>query len=55
MLTDLYATITKPFREALPLPELALWIVIYALVAFALWDVLRILASFLSTAIEETV
>lgn len=53
MFSDIYTTISKPFKTPMSGAELALWVVIYAIIAFALYDMLRILASFLEHAVTE--
>lgn len=45
-------TFKKPWTTPMSLGELALWAVVYAIVAFAFYDMLRILASFLEHVVD---
>lgn len=42
--------LTKPMREETSIGDLVLWIVLIAIVAFALFDTLRILKSWISSS-----
>jgi hypothetical protein len=45
-------TITRPWREPLDYIELVIWVVIFAIVAFAFYDMLRILAAWMAQAVS---
>ena len=47
---DVYSTITRPWREPLAYADLVLWTVVFVIVAFIFYDMLRILASWMKQA-----
>lgn len=52
MFGEIWGWLKKPFTEQMSLPRLALWIVLFILAAFILYDGLRILKSWMATAAE---
>lgn len=49
---DVVNTITHPWRNPVDYLELVFWIVIFAVIAFAMYDMLRILASFIKQTVS---
>jgi len=47
---NLSSNLTKPLREETSIGDLVLWTVLIAIVAFALFDTLRILKSWIASA-----
>lgn len=47
---DVIDTITRPWREPINYLDLVFWVVIFAIVAFVMFDMLRILASWMQQA-----
>lgn len=47
---DVVDTITHPWREPVDYLTLVFWIVVFAIVAFAVFDMLRILAAWMKSA-----
>lgn len=50
---DVLETITHPWREPIDYVTLVFWIVIFMIVAFIVADMLRVIASFLKSAVTE--
>lgn len=48
---DVLTTITKPWRDPVSYVSLAFWVMIFAIVAFALHDSLRVVASYAKGAV----
>ena len=48
---DVVQTITRPWREPVEYLDLVFWVVIFAIVAFVFYDMLRILASWMRNAV----
>lgn len=46
-------TIEKPWREPIDYLTLVFWVVIFAIVAFAMVDTLRILAQWVASSVSE--
>lgn len=42
---DIYTTITKPWREPVDYLTLVFWVLIFVIVAFAMFDTMRVLAT----------
>lgn len=53
MLDALGNTISKPWREEMPLKDLVLWAVVFAIVAFVVYDMLRILSSWMAQSVAN--
>ena len=49
---DIIETIEKPWRNPVDYLMLAFWIVIFAVVAFAMYDTLRILSMWIKSAVD---
>ncbi len=49
---EIMETITRPWREPIQYLDLIFWVVIFAIVAFVMFDTLRILASWMRQTIE---
>lgn len=49
---DILQTITKPWRDPVDYLTLVFWAVIFMIVAFVMYDALRILGAFLKSAID---
>lgn len=47
---EVMETITHPWRNPIDYLELVFWIVIFAVIAFAMFDMLRILAAWMKQA-----
>lgn len=47
---DIYTTITKPWREPMDYLDLAFWVVIFVIVAFAMYDSMRVLGAWVKNA-----
>lgn len=50
---EVIETITHPWREPIDYVTLVFWVVIFCIVAFIVADMLRILASFIKSAVTE--
>lgn len=46
-------TIEKPWREPMDYLTLVFWVVIFAVIAFAMADTLRILSQWIASAVTE--
>lgn len=53
MLDAMGNTVLKPWREEMPLKDLVLWAVVFAIVAFVVYDMLRILASWMAQSVTS--
>ena len=49
---DIIDTITRPWREPIAYIDLVFWVVIFAIVAFIMFDTLRILSSWMNSAVN---
>ena len=52
MFSDMWDWLSSPFRKDLPLPQLALVIVVYIILAFVLYDSVKILGQWMKQAAE---
>lgn len=52
MLQEMYTTLSKPFREEMPVADLLLFTVIYAIIAYVAFDATRIVASYLKSVAD---
>lgn len=52
MFSDMWDWLSSPFRKDLPLPQLALVIVVYVILAFVLYDSVKILGQWMKQAGE---
>lgn len=52
LFSEMWDWISKPFKEDLPVPQLALVVVLFIIAAFILYDGLRILKSWMDTAAD---
>lgn len=43
VMQSIYNSVMKPFRDHVSFPELLMWIFIYAIVAYVVYDVLKII------------
>lgn len=50
---DPIETITKPWREPMDYLTLVFWFVIFVIAAYALWDGMKILGSWVASAATE--
>ena len=49
---DILQTITKPWRDPVDYLTLVFWAVIFMIVAVVLYDAMRVLGSFLKSAVD---
>jgi len=52
MFSDMWDWLSSPFRKDLPLPQLALVIVVYIILAFVLYDSVKILGQWMKQAAD---
>lgn len=52
MLSEMYQTLTKPLREEMPLSQLALYVLLYAVLAWVAFDATRIVGSYIKSAVD---
>lgn len=52
MLQEMFYTLGKPFREPIPMSQLLLFAVVYAVIAYIAFDAVRIVGSYIKSAAE---
>jgi len=52
MFEEMAYTIGKPFREEIPMSQLLIYAVAYAILAYIAFDAVRIVGSYMKSAVE---
>ena len=47
---DIINTIEKPWREPIEYLKLVFWFIIFVIIAYAMWDTMRVLGSYVAEA-----